>query len=83
MTNVPLPPPDSPPRSSRAFWRDDRFIQLSAQLVVLTIVVGVAMPWGKPTESWPVYLYILIAAVGLAILTATELHTLARPQRPA
>ena len=44
---------------------------------------GVAMPWGEPTETWPTYLYILIAAVGLAILTATGLRLWqARSGRP-
>ncbi len=42
MANVPLPPPASPRRTGRAFWRDDRFIQLAAQLVVLAVVAGLA-----------------------------------------
>jgi general L-amino acid transport system permease protein len=35
---------------------------------------GVALPWGEPTETWPVYLYILIAAIGLAILVALAMR---------
>lgn len=35
---------------------------------------GVAMPWGEPTDTWPIYLYILIAAVGLAILAGIGLR---------
>ena len=31
---------------------------------------GVALPWGEPTETWSAFLYILIAALGLAILVA-------------
>ncbi len=40
MANAPLPPPTSPSaRSNRAFWRDERFIQLAAQLVFLGLVI--------------------------------------------
>lgn len=35
---------------------------------------GVAMPWGEPTDTWPIYLYILIAAVGLVILARIGLR---------
>lgn len=35
---------------------------------------GVAVPWGEPTETWPIYLYVLIAAIGLAILASTGLR---------
>ena len=35
---------------------------------------GVAMPWGEPTHTWPIYLYVLIAAVGLAILAVVGLR---------
>ena len=35
---------------------------------------GVAIPWGEPTETWPLYLAWLGAAVGLAILVALGLR---------
>jgi general L-amino acid transport system permease protein len=35
---------------------------------------GVAIPWGEPTETWPLYLAWLGAAVGLAVLVALGLR---------
>lgn len=39
MVNAELPP-ESPDRLRRAFWRDDRFIQVVAQLIILAAVSG-------------------------------------------
>ncbi len=34
---------------------------------------GVAVPWGTPTDSWPLYLYILLGGLVLAILVGIVL----------
>jgi general L-amino acid transport system permease protein len=35
---------------------------------------GVAVPWVEPTATWPTYVYVLVAAVGLAILMAIAMR---------
>ncbi len=46
MANVPVPP-DAPMPNRRAFWRDDRFIQVVAQLLVLALVAGLLLVLGQ------------------------------------